>query len=89
MAMYKIKDYLKYIGFILLVLGFINLFFMKSLYGVCKYQYVACDSLSSYVNGEFIIVAGLGGFLSLVVSAILFFGFSRVIDLLEEIRDKK
>lgn len=81
------KDLLKFIGYGIMVLGVINLIFMTNIWGVCSYNYVRCTSLDEYTNEGFIVAMGVGGFLSLVISGILFLGFSKVIETLEDIRD--
>lgn len=74
-------------GYGSVVIGVINLLFMGPIWGICKYSYVKCRSLNSYENVDFVLTMGVGGFFSLVLTGILFLGFSKVIELLEEIRD--
>ena len=77
-------------GYGSVVIGVINLLFMGPIWGICKYSYVECSPLSpfdSYANADFVFTMGVGGFFSLVLTGILFLGFSKVIELLEEIRD--
>ncbi len=74
-------------GYGSVVIGVINLLFMGPIWGICKYSYVECRSLGSYANADFVLTMGVGGFFSLVLTGILFLGFSKVIELLEEIRD--
>ena len=74
-------------GYGSIVVGVINLLFMGPIWGICKYSYVECRSLDSYTNVDFVLAMGVGGFFSLLITGILFLGFSKVIELLEEIRD--
>jgi hypothetical protein len=80
-------DLLKFIGYGIIVIGVINLIFMQQIWGICGYTYTECDSLSEYTNEGFIISMGVGGLFSLAISGILFLGFSKVIEVLEDIRD--
>ena len=79
-------ELLKNIGISTIVIGFINLFFCGKLYGICKYT---CYSFSSYLNKEYVLMMGIGGFLSLTIFGVLLMGFSKVILTLEEIRDSQ
>jgi len=83
----NMKAILSIVGYLTMTIGLINLLFMKSIWGICTYQYTNCSSLSSYANEGFIIAMGVGGFFSLAISGILFLGFSKVIETLEDIRD--
>ena len=78
---------LKYIGYGIIVIGVINLIFMQQIWGICGYTYIGCQSLSDYTNEGFIISMGVGGLLSFAITGILFLGLSKVIKVLEDIRD--
>ena len=81
------KNLLKYVAYGIMVIGVINLLFMVESYGVCGYEYIDCNSFDDYANQGFIIAMGVGGSLALTISGILFLGFSKVIEVLEDIRD--
>ena len=78
---------LKICGYVIIAIGAINLISMGRIWGICKYTYTQCRSLDDYTNVDFVLAMGVGGFFSLVITGILFLGFSKVIEVLEEIRD--
>ena len=59
---------------------------MVPIWGICAHKYGYCGSIDEYANSGMII--GVGGFLSAVISASMFFGLSKIITVLESIRDK-
>ncbi|MDC1164006.1 hypothetical protein OAT83_00490 [Gammaproteobacteria bacterium] len=81
---FAVASVLKVIGVVSIILGITNLLFMFPIYGECTGRY-GCE----YQNVEFVLIIGIGGFLSLGISGVLFLGFSKVIEILEEIRDQK
>ena len=80
------KKLLKLIGIAIIAVGVLNVVYMMDIYGVCPPREY-CYSFDDYVNQKYILLMGGIGFISLTISGILFLGFSKVIELLEDIRD--
>lgn len=83
-----VAGFLGIVGWSLIVIGLINLFFMAPIWGICTREYIGCDSIDEFANSGMIIGLGVGGFLTAVISASVFFGLSKIIKVLESIRDK-
>ena len=81
------KKLLKLIGIAIIAVGVMNVVFMMDIYGVCGRDYGLCFSFDDYANQKYILLMGGIGFISLTISGILFLGFSKVIELLEDIRE--
>ncbi len=85
------KKLLKLIGIAIIAVGVMNVVFMMDIYGVCGREMngirLTCFSFDDYANQKYILLMGGIGFISLTISGILFLGFSKVIELLEDIRE--
>ena len=84
-----IANIIKFIAYLLITIGVLNLIFMSPIYGICP-DTSTCSIMtiiSDYKNVDFILAAGVGGFISLGFSGIMLLGFAKIISTLEEIRD--
>ena len=84
-----IINIIKFIGYLLVTTGVLNLIFMSPVYGQCP-RPQSCSimtKISGYENVDFILTMGVGGFISLGFCGIILLGFAKIISTLEEIRD--